>query len=168
MRLRRGEGPDVDVVAVALGEVARLVQRDGGLACGVLDDELGLTPGQLLALLLEVEREAVGHLLAVRRQGTGQGDQQTDLDRTTPGIDTADGDQQQDDGGERDEAITSRTSDHLGPSLSESGAGLAPHRWVDDVAGTFPREDPTSRRSIGMVARLSHFGSRRTGRRRGG
>ena len=78
---------------MALGEGARLVQRDGRLAFGVLDDELGITPGQLLVLLLEVEREAVGHLLPIRRQGTGQGDQQADLDRTALRKDSADGHQ---------------------------------------------------------------------------
>jgi len=65
---RGAQRSDEELHALALDERPRLREGGGGLRLGILDEQLDLARGQALALLLEVELEAVLHLLAVRRQ----------------------------------------------------------------------------------------------------
>jgi hypothetical protein len=70
---------DDEIGAVALDQLARLVDGDVGLQLVVDHDDLGVHAAELAAHLLHREEETVAGLLAEHRRGAGQGEDQADL-----------------------------------------------------------------------------------------
>src|SRR5262249_37769684 len=91
------ERPYEPLHALALAERARRRERRGGFGLAVLDEEAPLASGQALALLLEVELEAVLHLLAVGGVRARLGNQHPDSNRPFfRGADARGGDERRD------------------------------------------------------------------------